>query len=90
MDTFTFTDNRGIHKHTLTLNAKELAAHLANDPQFMFYWRKGWESRLNALRSLYTNPPSPKAIVCPNITEEQWSAIDAELNGKYHTPNENA
>ena len=79
MNTFTFTDNSGMRKHAATLTAYELAAHLAKDPQFMFYWRNGWEPRLNALRSLYTNPPTPKAIVAPHITEEQWPEIDAAL-----------
>lgn len=76
---FTFTDNCGIHKHVLTLDATQLAEHLAKDPQFMFYWRKGWDPLLNATRSLYANPPDPKAIVSPTITEEQWPAIDKAL-----------
>lgn len=79
MNTFTFTDNRGIHKHVVTLDAAELAAHLVKDPQFVFYWRKGWNPRLAANRSLYTNPPTPKAIVAPHITEEQWPEIDAAI-----------
>ena len=79
MTTFTFTDNRGIHKHVLTLDASQLAAHLAKDPQFMFYWRKGWEPRLNAFRSLYMNPPDPKAIVSPHIGEDQWPEVHAAI-----------
>lgn len=79
MTTFTFTDNRGIHKHTATLTAAELAAHLAKDPQFMFYWRKGWDPRLAATRSLYMLPPDAKAIVSPHIGEDQWPAVDAAL-----------
>lgn len=76
---FTFTDNRPIHREVVTLNAAQLAAHLAKDPQFMFYWRKGWDPRMAANRSLYVNPPNPKAIVCPDITEETWPALDAAL-----------
>lgn len=79
MTTFTFTDNRGMHKHVLTLNAAQLAAHLAKDPQFMFYWRKGWEPRQNAVRSLYLLPPDPKAIVSPQIGEDQWPEIHDAL-----------
>lgn len=79
MNTFTFTDNSGMRKHVVTLTAAELAAHLAKDPQFMFYWRKGWDGRLAATRSLYTNPPRPKTIVAPNITEDQWPSVDAAL-----------
>ena len=79
MTTFTFTDNSGRSKHVTTLNAAQLAAHLAKDPQFMFYWRKGWDPRQNAVRSLYLTPPDPKAIVSPHIAEEQWPAVDAAL-----------
>lgn len=79
MTTFTFTDNSGLRKRVTTLTAEQLAAHLAKDPQFMFYWRKGWDPRQNAVRSLYLNPPDPKAIVSPHIAEEQWPAVDAAL-----------
>ena len=79
MTTFTFTDNSGRRKYVATLTTAQLAAHLAKDPQFMFYWRKGWDGRLAATRSLYTNPPSPKTIVAPNITEDQWPSVHAEL-----------
>ena len=78
--TFRFTDNRPIHKVVLTLNAAELSAHLSRDPQFMHYWRKGWDPRLAAIRSLNFTPPDERALVCPHITEEQWAAIDAELS----------
>lgn len=80
MTTFTFTDNRGIHKHVVTLDAAQLAAHLTKDAQFMFYWRKGWDPRLAATRSLYLCSPDPKAIVAPHITEDQWPVIDAALH----------
>lgn len=79
MNTFTFTDNSGMQRHVVTLDAKELAEHLSNDPQFMFYWRKGWEPRLAATRSLYMLPPHPKAIVSPKISDTQWPEIDAAL-----------
>jgi hypothetical protein len=79
MTTFTFTDNRGIHKHTVTLNAAELASHLSKDRQFVFYWRKDWDPRLAATRSLYTNPPDEKAYVCPTIEEAQWLEVDTVL-----------
>lgn len=79
METFTFTDNRGIHKHVLTLDATQLAAHLAKDAQFMFYWRKGWDPRQAAFRSLCMYPPDAKAIVWPMITEERWAIIDDAL-----------
>ena len=75
MTTFTFTDNSGRRKYVATLTTAQLAAHLAKDPQFMFYWRKGWDARQNAVRSLYLNPPDPKAIVSPQITEEQWPEV---------------
>jgi hypothetical protein len=77
---FTFTDNRPIHQHVVTLDASQLAAHLAKDPQFMFYWRRGWDGRLAATRSLYTNPPSTKATVSPSISDEQWQLVNAALN----------
>ena len=79
MNTFTFTDNSGRRKYTATLTADQLAAHLAKDAQFMFYWRKGWDPRLAATRSLYLVPPDPKAIVAPHITEDQWPSVDAGL-----------
>ncbi len=79
MGTFIFTDNRGIHKHVITLDDAGLAAHLAKDPQFLYYWRKGWDPVLAANRSIYTNPPSLKAPVCPEIIGEQWVAIENEL-----------
>lgn len=81
MNTFTFTDNRPIHEHTLTLTAAQVAEHLAKDPQFVFYWRKGWDARQAANRSLYTYAPTPEVIVCPTITEEQWPEVDAEIAG---------
>lgn len=76
---FTFTDNRGIHKHVLTLDVAQLAAHLSKDPQFMFYWRKGWDPRLAATRSLAMYPPDPKASVAPGISETEWAAINEQL-----------
>lgn len=79
MTTFTFTDNRGLRKHTVTLDAAGLAAHLSKDPQFVFYWRKGWDPRLAATRSLYLYPPHEKAIVAPTISEAEWPEIDAAL-----------
>ena len=79
MNTFRFTDNRPIHKYVLTLDAAQLAAHLAKDAQFMFYWRKGWDPRLAAIRSINFTPPNEKAAVCPHITEEQWPCIETEL-----------
>jgi hypothetical protein len=79
METFTFTDNRGIHKHIVTLTASQLAEHLSNDLQFMFYWRKDYDPRLAATRSLYQSPPNAKAIVCPTITEAQWPEIHQAL-----------
>lgn len=79
MTTFTFTDNSGRRKHIATLTAAQLAAHLAKDPQFMFYWRKGWEPRQNAVRSIYLLPPDPKAIVSPHIGEDQWPEVHAAL-----------
>lgn len=80
MNTFTFTDNRGLHKHVVTLDAEGIAAHLLRDPQFVFYWRKGWDPRQAANRSLYTNPPDLKAPVCPDITEAQWPSIAEHLD----------
>lgn len=79
MTTFTFTDNSGRRKHVVTLTAEQMAAHLAKDPQFMFYWRKGWDPRLAATRSIYLNPPDVKAAVCPDISEGQWPEVDAAL-----------
>lgn len=81
---FTFTDNRPLHKHIVTLDAAQLAAHLAKDAQFMFYWRKGWDPCLAANRSLYANPPHEKATVCPLITDLQWPIIDSELKSLNH------
>lgn len=78
-DTFTFTDNKPQHKHIVNLTAAQLATHLANDAQFIFYWRKGWDPRQAAFRSLCMYPPDAKAIVWPMITEERWAIIDAEL-----------
>ena len=83
MSTFTFTDNRGIHKHTVTLNAAELAAHLSKDAQFVFYWRKDWTPCLAANRSLYMAPPDEKAPVCPTIEEAQWPEVDAALRDMF-------
>lgn len=79
MTTYTFTDNRGIHQHVVTLTTEQLAAHLSADIQFMYYWRKGWDPLQAANRSLYTNPPNLKAPVCPTLTDEQWPAIDMAL-----------
>lgn len=79
MSSFTFTDNRGIHKHVLILDAARLAAHLTKDPQFMFYWRKGWNPRLAAIRSLAMYPPDIKAAVVPDISEAGWVAIHDQL-----------
>lgn len=80
MTTFTFTDNSGRRKHVVTLTAEQMALHLAKDQQFVFYWRKGWDPRLAANRSLYTNPPDLKAPVCPDITEDQWPEIAEHLD----------
>ena len=79
MTTFEFTDNSGRRKYVATLTAAQLAAHLAKDPQFMFYWRRGWEPRQNAVRSLYLTPPGPKAIVSPHISEAQWPEVHAAI-----------
>ena len=79
MTTFTFTDNSGQRKRVATLTASQLAVHLAKDPQFMFYWRRGWDPRLAATRSLYLLPPDPKAIVSPHISEEQWPEVHEAL-----------
>lgn len=85
MNTIRFTDNRPIHKVVIDLTPREVAEHLIGDPQFAFYWRKNWEPRQAAIRSLYIRPVSDKAVVSPTFTEEQWDEIDAELchmNGK--------
>ena len=79
MNTFTFTDNRGGHKHVLTLSAAQVAEHLAKDEQFMFYFRKGWDPRQAAIRSLHLYPPSLEAPVFPQITEGQWTEIELSL-----------
>ncbi len=81
---FRFTDNRPIHKHVFNMDAAQVAAHLAKDVQFMYYWRKGWDPRLAAIRSLNFNPPNLNACVCPHITEEHWHAIDANLKAICH------
>lgn len=83
MATFTFTDNSGRRKRVTTLTAAQLAAHLSNDAQFMFYWRKGWDPRQAATRSLYATPPDPKAIVSPHINEDQWALVDAALRQQH-------
>ena len=83
MHIFTFTDNRPIHKHVVTLNVTQLAAHLAKDVQFMYYWRNGFDPILAANRSLYLTPPDEKATVCAAITEEQWTALDAYLTANF-------
>ena len=80
MNTIRFTDNRPIHKVVLKLTSAQVAAHLLRDQQFVFYWRKGWDPRLAATRSLYADPVSPDAIVAPRITVDQWQEIDAELH----------
>lgn len=79
MSIFTFTDNRGTNKHVLTLSAAQVAEHLAKDQQFMFYWRKGWEPRQAAIRSLHLYPPSLNTPVFPQITEDQWAEIELAL-----------
>ena len=79
MHTFTFTDNRPTHRHIITLDAAQVATHLAKDQQFMFYWRKGWDPRQQAIRSLHLYPPSEKAMIFPQISAEQWVDIDAML-----------
>lgn len=73
--TFTFTDNRPQHKHIVHFTAEELAAHLSKDSQFMYYFRKGWDPRQAAFRSLCMYPPNEKAPVWPMITEERWKVI---------------
>ena len=80
MNTIRFTDNRPIHKAVLNLTSAQVAAHLLRDQQFVFYWRKGWDPRLAATRSLYAYPVSVATIVAPTITVEQWQEIDAELH----------
>lgn len=78
--TFTFTDNRPIHKHVVVLSVAQLAAHLMKDEQFVYYWRKGWDPMLAANRSLGFNPPDVRAAVVPRITEEGWVEIERELS----------
>lgn len=80
MNTIRFTDNRPIHKAVLDLTTAEVAAHLLRDQQFEFYWRKGWDPRLAATRSLYAYPVSNEAIVAPTITVDQWKEIDEQLH----------
>ena len=58
---------------------EELAEHLLADAQFVFYWIKRWDPRLAAIRSLYINPPHPKAHVAPDITAEQDVEYVAEV-----------
>lgn len=83
MTTFTFTDNTGLRKITMALSARDLAQHLAKDRQFVFYWRRGWDGRQAAIRSLYAYPPSEKAHVAPEITVEAWALIESELKLLY-------
>jgi hypothetical protein len=79
MNTIRFTDNKGIRKVVIDLTPREVAEHLTGDQQFVYYWRKNWDPRLAAIRSLYIRPVSDKAIVTPALTEDQWYAINAEL-----------
>ena len=79
MTIFTFTDNRGIHKHVVSMSASQLAEHLAKDRQFVHYWRKDWDPCLAANRSLYMSPPNLKAPVCPTIEQSQWPEVDTAL-----------
>lgn len=79
MKHFMFTDNRGIHKHVITLDATGIAAHLVKDQQFLFYWRKGWDPVLAASRSLAMYPVDERAIVPPHFGPDEWAVIHLKL-----------
>lgn len=78
--TFAFTDNRaGSRRRVIQVGAVQLAKHLSKDPQFMFYWRKGWDAPQAAHRSLLMYPMFPEATLPPSLDSTSFQPVGEAL-----------
>lgn len=75
----------GRRKAERIMTAKDLAAYLLKDQQFVFYWKRGHAVREWVRRTIVLNPPGERLYAITEPTEEEWAELMQALEHQHPT-----